>query len=64
VKSLQIKVFGKPVYQTFPGWKEAQWMHVLKGNESIRMTKRKTWLQDVSWIRGYGTQISYGLISM
>lgn len=48
VKSLQINVFENPVYQTFPGWNEAQWMHVLKGNESLKTTKRKTWLQEVS----------------
>jgi len=48
VKHLQIKVFEIAVYQTFRVWKEAQWMHVLKGNESLRMTKWKTWLQEVS----------------
>ena len=56
MKHLQIKVLEIPVYQTFQVWKEAQWMHVLKGNESLRMTKQKTWLQEVSWSRGYGIQ--------
>lgn len=48
VKRLQIRVFENSVYQTFSGWKEAQWLRVLKGNESLRMTKRKTWLQELS----------------
>jgi len=46
VKRLEIKVFENLVYQTFPGWKEALWMRVLKGNESLRMTEfsvREVW---------------------
>lgn len=54
VKRLQIKVFENPVYLTLPGWKEAQWIHVLKGDELLKMAERKTWLTKEPQSRGYG----------